>query len=65
MIYTRDHPPPHVHVRRQGIEAVIEINDEPDVRKNEGLNRRDLAIAIQLVEQNHEDLLLEWRRIHG
>lgn len=65
VIYTRDHPPPHVHVWREGHEAIITIDPEPRIRENNGLNRRELAIAVLIVEQNHVDLLRAWRRIHG
>lgn len=64
MIYVRDHPPPHVHVRARGFETVIEIEDG-FVMRNRGFNRRDLQIIVRHVGLNREYLNARWREIHG
>ena len=68
-IYTRDeHPPAHVHVWKAGGEMVIYLGDEqtpPSVRESRGLAARDERRAFELVVNNQELLLREWRRIHG
>lgn len=63
-IYPNDHEPPHVHVIRAGGEVKIALTP-PAVIRNEGLNRRELQRALELVEQHLERLLAEWRRLHG
>ncbi len=65
IIYVNDHPPAHVHIQHQGNWAIIEFENRVFVRKNQGLNRREIAIAEILVEDNPEFLLSEWRKIHG
>lgn len=64
MIYTEDHPPPHVHIWYQGNEAIIEI-ESSFARDKSGFNRRELARALTILEQYREVLLSEWRKIHG
>jgi len=64
VINTDDHPPPHVHVKRGGSEAVIEFEGVVEVRDNWGLRREDLRIAFQIVKRNQEALLTAWRRIY-
>ena len=54
MIYTRDHPPAHVHIRRQGKKAVIEFKGRVYIRDNFGFHRRELATAQVIVEENHD-----------
>jgi hypothetical protein len=47
-----------------GGEAIIEI-DEGFVRERHGYSRRNTARALEIVTQNREFLLAEWRKIHG
>ncbi len=69
VIYTRDeHPPAHVHVWRAEGEVVIRLgdrNDLPDVREVNGMPRRDVRRALDLVTNNQEMLLARWEEIHG
>ena len=64
MIYTQDHIPAHVHVWRAGGEIVINIATL-QITKAEGMNRRDSAKAVEIVEENQRYLLGRWREIHG
>jgi hypothetical protein len=64
MIYTDDHRPMHVHVWRQGREAVLEIENGVHIRENYGLNRREMRTAVQIAEENVQLLIDGWRRIH-
>ncbi len=63
-IYTRDHPPAHVHVIRQGEKVVIEFETEIVVRDNSGIRRRDLSRAVRIVERERDLFLAAWRKIH-
>lgn len=64
-IYTEDHPPPHVHVEKQGDRVAISFENEVVHRRNTGLSYRDLNIAIRIVRANRDRFLEEWRKIHG
>lgn len=65
IINTNDHPPAHVHIWNQGNWVIVEFENGVFVRDNQGLNRREIAIAELIVEDNVEFLLSEWRKIHG
>lgn len=68
MIYSYDHRPPHVHVVGRDAEARIALGDEgerPWVMTNDGLSRRDLAVALAEIERNRDLLMQRWREIHG
>ena len=68
MIYVNDHPPPHVHVIKAGAQARIALGSDAgraSLIANDGLSRRELAVAIEAVDQNRPLLLQRWREIHG
>ena len=64
MIFTDDHPPPHVHVVGRG-QAKIEIGDPQVVVTEKNLSKADIARARDAVGQNREMLLQSWDSIHG
>ncbi|MDQ3753481.1 MAG: DUF4160 domain-containing protein [Acidobacteriota bacterium] len=67
-VYTHDHPPAHVHVWKAGAEVIINLGDElhpPSVRENKRMSGKDERRALEIVGQEQEFLLDEWRRIHG
>ncbi len=64
LVHTDDHPPPHVHVRRPGGEAKVNLAPVGLARAR-GLALHDAVEAVRLVEHNRERLLSAWRRIHG
>lgn len=64
MIYTNDHRPPHVHVWKAGGEIMIDL-DPVGIVRVEGMKRKDAARAVEIVEENRDDLLERWREIHG
>ena len=68
MIYGDDHPPMHVHVFKAGGEVIINLGDEhtpPAVRKNTAVKRTDERRALEIVGDNQDRLIQEWRRKHG
>ena len=64
IIFTNDHPPPHVHVRRAEGGAKISL-DVVEVVEFHKLNIRQLSEIIELVEYNRDYLLEKWREIQG
>ena len=68
MIYTRDHPPAHVHVWKAGAEIVINLGAErgkPWVRDNNGARQKVERQALMIVSEQQDFLLREWEQIHG
>lgn len=63
VIYTDDHEPAHVHVYGDG-EARIDIV-RATVLSNRGMNKRDLAKALAIVQQERSLLQKTWEEIHG
>lgn len=64
-IYTRDHQPPHVHVISQDGTAKFAITDEILLIGNDGMKSKDLKLAESIIEDNKENILKEWVKIHG
>jgi Domain of unknown function (DUF4160) len=67
MLFVNDHPPAHVHAIKAGAEARIAIGGEdrkPFLMSNDGLSRRELALALEAVDKNRALLLRRWREIH-
>jgi hypothetical protein len=64
MIFTNDHGPPHVHVFKAGVEAVIELLPLA-IRDNYRMSRAELRGAVDLVAEHHEVLVQAWRQMHG
>ncbi len=68
MIYTRDHPPPHVHGWKAEAEVIVNLGDEqtkPWVRGNNGASQKNERKALRIVSEHQDFLLQEWERIHG
>jgi len=68
MIYTKDHPPAHVHVWKAGDQVLINLGDEQtrvSVRENRGMSARNILKASRIAGAYQEYLLEKWRDIHG
>ncbi len=67
VIYTDDHPPPHVHVFGDGETRIaLHGNDgEPEVTRSVAANIRESRRALQIVRENRTYLLERWADIHG
>jgi len=64
-IYTRDHEPPHIHVKSQEGMAKFVIADKIEVLDNAGMKSKDLNLAKSIIEDNYEVIIKEWVKIHG
>jgi hypothetical protein len=65
IIFTNDHPPPHVHARKTSMLAKIGL--EPEVvllSYDKKLSAADLRKVVQVVKDNHELLLTKWNELH-
>ncbi len=69
VIWPDDHAPPHVHiVRGKLLAAIINLGMEENsvsVKANYRLNRRELALVVQVVATNNDMFRKEWTKMHG
>lgn len=67
-IYTDDHVPPHVHVKRPGGSVKVHLvgaNGLPEVVKIHRVPDHEAWRALGIVYKHQQLLLREWRNIHG
>lgn len=66
-VYTREHPPAHVHVKKGGCEVKVSLPDDAPagVVWVRGGTDRDGVRAVRIVERHVDALWAAWRRIHG
>ncbi len=67
VVYTDDHPPPHVHVFGDGETriALTGPNGHPEVVRIVGANLRESRRALGIVQEKHDYLIERWNSIHG
>lgn len=67
IIFTDDHEPAHVHVFGDGQAKINLIGPDgaPALVWAEDMKANDLRRAVQLVRDQQEQFLAEWREIHG
>lgn len=58
--YSNDHEPIHVHVRRGGGEAVLDVSSEIAVRESIGMKPQELRRAIELAEEHRHLIIESW-----
>lgn len=64
-MYTRDHPPPHVHVARAGAILKIDLAKCEIVEIGGRISDHEARQAERLVEKHAAHLKAEWIRLHG
>ncbi len=73
VVYSLDHPPPHVHGNYGGIEVIVELLSDRRVgvapRRN-SINppngkRADVRHILRIARQNRTELLSLWEERHG
>ena len=68
MMYFNDHPPPHVHVRADGGEAIFDLvcpDGPPELRVNFGLPFHKVSSIHTELSAHITALCEKWKRIHG
>jgi hypothetical protein len=67
VVYSNDHPPPHVHAVNDG-HARFALGETPaDVHlvECERMSRRELRWIAGAIVAHHDECLAFWRKIHG
>lgn len=60
MIYTADHTPMHVHIKKAGAVLVVNLDaegGEPTIRENQGMKRSEARRAFDLVKERRAELV--------
>ena len=68
MIYNDDHLPMRVHVFKSEGEVIINLGDAitpPWVRRNINMKGRTERRVLEIVGENQDKLIQEWRRRNG
>lgn len=68
VIYSQDHRPAHVHVIKDGLEAVFQLQcpgGPPTLRENYGFARHELGVIAEALNDCLSSLCGEWSKIHG
>lgn len=63
IIFTSDHYPPHVHVRREGKLAKVLLNPV-EFERIGGFNAGEQSKIIEIVKDNQSFLLGEWDKVY-
>ena len=58
-IYFNDHQPPHVHVTKNGVEAVFRLSPTICILKS-SLSPKDEKKARSVIEEKYEDIMHAW-----
>ncbi|MCD4687511.1 MAG: DUF4160 domain-containing protein [Anaerolineae bacterium] len=64
VIYTRDHTPPHVHVKSADKEARVTLNPV-EVIDNWGFKSHEIRAILKIIANAQQLLLDRWHEIHG
>lgn len=68
VIYPADHRPAHVHVFKDGCEAVFKLrcpSGPPELRESVGFSLKDLNRIQSALQDCIGQLCAAWRTIHG
>ncbi len=64
IIFTNDHPPPHIHVKQAEGGAKINLNPI-EIVEHFDLNQRQLREIEEIVEENQSFLMEKWQEFQG
>ena len=64
IVFTNDHPPPHVHVKQAEGGAKVSL-DPIKVEEYWQLNRRQLREIKEIVEEQRDFIVEKWKEIQG
>lgn len=63
IIFTSDHPPPHVHIRREGKLAKVRLQPVSFERTG-GFNSGEQSKIVAIIKANQDYLLSEWHKFY-
>jgi hypothetical protein len=63
--YSLEHLPIHIHVRNADGLAKFDIEPIVKLVEAKGMKPKDLVLAEALINERKEEIILEWKKIHG
>ena len=63
--FSLEHLPIHIHVRNADGEAKFDVIPEVKLIQSKGMKPKDLVLAEALVTERKEEIITEWKKIHG
>ena len=63
--FSLEHLPIHIHVRNADGEAKFDVVPEVKLIQSKGMKLKDLVLAEALVTERKEEIITEWKKIHG
>ena len=63
--FSLEHLPIHIHVRNADGEAKFDVVPEVKLIQSKGMKPKDLVLAEALVTERKEEIITEWKKIHG
>lgn len=64
VIYTKDHTPAHVHVKRAEKEARITLSPV-EVMSNIGFKPGEITSILKFIQSHQDELLAKWEEFHS
>jgi len=64
IIYTRDHPPAHVHAKSGAQEAKIGL-DPIDIMENWGFKPQEIRTIVKIIQTHQQELLARWDELYS
>jgi hypothetical protein len=59
-VYSNDHDPIHVHVRKGGGEAVFNVEGDVELRESVGMKTKDLTQAEEIACRRQQEIINYW-----
>jgi hypothetical protein len=63
IIFTSDHPPAHIYVRREGKLAKVRLNPI-EFERTGGFNSSERSNIIEIIREYQDFLFAEWRKLY-
>jgi hypothetical protein len=64
LFYSNEHLPIHIHVKNGDGEAKFEVENVALI-SNRGLKKKDINLALAIIEENKEIIINKWNEYHG
>ena len=64
VIYVKDHPPAHAHVKSAGKEAKIRL-DPVEVLENWGFKPQEIRAILAIIQDHQRQLLEKWDEFYS
>jgi hypothetical protein len=62
--YSNEHLPIHIHVKNGDGEAKFDVENVLLI-SNKGLKKKDISLALAIIEENREIIINKWNEYHG